>query len=106
MDNADDVLGKEKNINVVNELIGLEVIDESAILVGVVKDIVWDFKINRIEALVVEEKGGSFFSRIGGGEKLFIPYERIQAIGDKVLIGSYIDETGSEMDLESYRLNI
>lgn len=99
-----EVLGEEKNINVVDELIGLEVIDGTGKLIGSVKDIVWDFKMNRIEALVVEEKGGGLLSRIGSGEKQFIAYERIHAIGDKVLIDA--EELGSQLNLESYRVGI
>ena len=104
MELVDEVLGEEQNINVVDELIGLEVIDGTGKLLGVVKDIVWDFKGNSIEALAVEERGGGFLSRIGSGEKQLIAYERIHAIGDKVLIDA--EEIGSQLSKERYRLGI
>ena len=97
-------MGEKINLNVVDELIGLEVIDGTGKLLGTVKDVVWDFKMNRINALVVEEKGGGFLSRIGSGEKQFIAYERIHAIGNKVLVDA--EEIGSQLSLESYRLGI
>jgi sporulation protein YlmC with PRC-barrel domain len=34
--------------------------------VGYVKDVVWNFKNNEVEALLVEESGGNFLSRITG----------------------------------------
>lgn len=104
MENIDYGLGNEKKLNVVDELIGLEVINGSGNLLGVVKDIVWDFESNRVEAVVVEEKAQGLLSRIGSGEKQFISYERIHAIGDKVLVDAADMDT--ELNLDSYRLGI
>jgi sporulation protein YlmC with PRC-barrel domain len=104
MEFVDEVQREEKNLNVVDDLIGQEVIDGTGKLLGTVKDIVWDFNVNRIEALVIEERGEGFLSRIGSGEKQYIVYERVNAIGDKVLIDA--DESSSQLDLESYRLGI
>lgn len=104
MEDIDYGLEKEKKLNVVEKLIGLEVINGSGNLLGVVKDIVWDFESNRIEAVVVEEKAQGLLSRIGSGEKQFISYERIHAIGDKVLVDA--EDIGTEINLDSYRLRI
>lgn len=101
-----EVQGKGKVVNVADELLGKEVIDGTGKLVGKVKDIVWNFKNNEIESLMVEETGGSFLSRIRSGEKLSIPYERIHSIGDRILIDAEFDECGYNLNLDRYSLGI
>ena len=60
----ENIPGEVRIINVVEELQGKEVIDGSGKLVGIVKDILWDFKSNKIVTLMVEEQGSSFLSRL------------------------------------------
>lgn len=69
----EDVEGKVKTINVADGLLGKEVIDGTGKLVGNVKDVVWNFKSNEVESLVVEESGVSFLSRIRSGENRSFP---------------------------------
>jgi len=73
-------------LNIVDDLLKKEVIDDSGILMGVVKDVKWDFENNRMESLVVEKRGGGFSSIFGSGEKSSVLYENIHSIGDKVLV--------------------
>lgn len=72
-------------MNIAEDLFGKEVIDDSGMVLGVVKDVVWDFENNRVESLVVE-KGGGFSSIFGSGEKTLVPYENVHSIGDKILV--------------------
>jgi len=88
----EDIEGKGKTINVADGLLGKEVVDGTGKLVGNVKDVVWNFKSNEVESLVVEESGGSFLSRIRSGEKQVIPYERLHSVGDKILVDAEFDE--------------
>lgn len=70
-------------MNIAEDLLGKEVIDDSGNLMGVVKDVTWDYENNRVESLVIQ-KGG--FSLFGSSEKQFVLYENIHSIGDKVLV--------------------
>jgi len=66
------------------ELLGKNVIDGSGDQIGFVEDVVWDFKNNKVESLVLKEGGIS--AKIGLGDKKIVPYEMIETIGDNVLI--------------------
>lgn len=104
--NIENIQGEGRIINVVEELQGKEVIDGSGKLVGIVKDILWDFKSNKIVTLMVEEQGSSFLSRIRSGEKQFIPYERIHSIEDKLLVDAKFEENCYEFKMDRYSLEI
>ena len=67
-----------------DELLGKEVIDESGDQVGLVKEVDWDTKNNRVTSIIITEGGLS--AKIGLGEKKLVPYDNIEEIGDKVLI--------------------
>ncbi|HSP89187.1 MAG TPA: PRC-barrel domain-containing protein [Ignavibacteriaceae bacterium] len=67
-----------------DELIGKEVIDESGDVVGIVKDVEWDFKSKMVES--IELKEGGISAKIGLGEKKIVPISMVDQIGDKVLI--------------------
>lgn len=73
-------------MNIAEDLFGKEVIDDSGIVMGIVKDVVWDFENNRIESLVVEKGAGGFRSIFGSGERNLVLYENIHSIGDKILV--------------------
>ena len=76
-------------MNIAEDLLGKEVIDDSGNLMGVVKDVTWDYENNRVESLVIQ-KGG--FSLFGSSEKQFVLYENIHSIGDKVLVNINITQ--------------
>ena len=67
-----------------DELIGKDVIDESGDHIGIVNDVEWDFETNTVISIHLKEAGIS--AKIGLGDKKIVPYEKIEAIGDTVLI--------------------
>ncbi|MBZ2164610.1 PRC-barrel domain-containing protein [Methanobacterium spitsbergense] len=67
-----------------DELIGKDVIDESGDQIGIVNDVEWDFETNTVTSIYLKEAGIS--AKIGLGDKKIVPYEKIEAIGDSVLI--------------------
>ena len=67
-----------------DELIGKDVIDESGDQIGIVNDVEWDFETNTVTSIHLKEAGIS--AKIGLGDKKIVPYEKIEAIGDNVLI--------------------
>ncbi len=67
-----------------DELIGKDVIDESGDQIGIVNDVDWDFEANRVISIHLKEAGIS--AKIGLGDKKIVPYEKIETIGDTVLI--------------------
>ena len=67
-----------------NELIGKDVIDESGDLVGLVNDVNWDFETNTVKSIILKEAGIS--AKMGIGDKKIVPYDMIEAVGDKVMI--------------------
>jgi len=69
------------------ELIGKEVVDDSGNQLGVVKDVEWDWETNKIEYIILKEEGLS--AKLGLGTKEIMPYEQIDAIGEKILVKRY-----------------
>jgi sporulation protein YlmC with PRC-barrel domain len=81
-------------LNIAEDLFRKEVIDDSGMLLGVVKDVVWDFENNRVDSLVVEKGAGGFSSIFGSGEKTLVLYENIHSIGDKILVNIKFSAVG------------
>ena len=67
-----------------DDFIGKEVVDKSGDQVGVVKDVEWNPETKNVTTILLEEGGIS--SKIGLGDKKRVPVEKIESIGDKVLI--------------------
>jgi sporulation protein YlmC with PRC-barrel domain len=78
------LFGERKKMKISDELFGKAVIDESGDQVGIVNDVDWDFEANRVISIHLKEAGIS--AKIGLGDKKIVPYEKIEAIGDTVLI--------------------
>ncbi|MBP2046819.1 PRC-barrel domain-containing protein [Methanobacterium aggregans] len=74
-----------------DELIGKDVLDESGDQIGLVKDVDWDFETNTVKSIILKEAGIS--AKIGLGDNKIVPYEMIEAIGDKVLIKGRVFKT-------------
>ncbi len=66
-----------------DEIIGKEVVDINAIVIGKVKDVDVDFETQTFEAFIVG-KGG--ISLRASDSEIVIPYEKVKTIGDKVLL--------------------
>ena len=72
-------------MRIMEEIIGKEVIDNSALILGRVKDIEVNIETNEIEALILG-KGGIAESLGLSDSEVIISYDIIKEIGDKILI--------------------
>jgi sporulation protein YlmC with PRC-barrel domain len=82
-------------MRVAEEIIGKEVLDSNATIIGKVKDLEVNLGTKRIEAIVIGK--GSISASIGiSKEENVIPYDMIKQIGDKILLKENIDEPGLE----------
>jgi sporulation protein YlmC with PRC-barrel domain len=75
------------------EIIGKEVVDVHAILIGKVKDVQVDLETNTLEAFIVG-KGGILESLGISKNYIIVPDNMVIEIGDKILIKSEKQETG------------
>ena len=73
------------NLRIMEEVIGKELLDSSANIIGRVKDIEVNATTNKIEALVLS-KGGISESLGLSGNEILIPIDRVKEIGDKILL--------------------
>ncbi len=71
-------------MKIVDELKGKDVIDDSGDKIGEVKDVEWNPQTNRIESVILREGGVS--AKVGLGEKRIVDFDKIDTIGDKVLL--------------------
>jgi len=62
------------------EVIGKEVLDSSAIIIGKVKDVEINLETREIESFI-----------LGKGETI-VPYEMVKKIGDKILLKNGVEE--------------
>lgn len=74
------------------EIIGKEVVDVHAILIGKVKDLQVDLETNTLEAFIVG-KGGILESLGISKNYIIVPDNMVIEIGDKILIKSEKQET-------------
>jgi sporulation protein YlmC with PRC-barrel domain len=72
------------------DIIGKEVLDSSAMIIGKVKDIELNAETNEIEAFIIS-KGGISESLGLSGSEVVIPYDRIKQVGDKILLESNME---------------
>lgn len=86
-------------MRLLDDLIGKEIIDTEAKIVGKIKDIEIDASNNKIESIISIEK----IDKIIGHEtkESIIPFEMIQKIGDKVILK---DENSLDSLLYSYEI--
>ncbi|MBU4547720.1 MAG: PRC-barrel domain-containing protein, partial [Euryarchaeota archaeon] len=69
------------------EIVGKEVLDNSATIIGKVKDVEMDLETKTIEALILGKGGISEGLGISKGETI-VPYDMVKKIGDKILLKS------------------
>ncbi|MDO5852022.1 MAG: PRC-barrel domain-containing protein [Methanobacteriaceae archaeon] len=78
-------------MRIMNDIIGKEVLDNSASIIGKVKDVEIDTSANKLESLLV--KKGGFSESIGiSKNEVIVPFEMIDKVGDKILLKRTIDE--------------
>jgi sporulation protein YlmC with PRC-barrel domain len=92
-----------------SELLNKEVIDQQGNSLGKVKNIEWDNDSKEI--INIEVGSGGIKEALGMSEHVILSYEKIENIGDKVLLKKEIpeivestDKTGEVDDLDYYRL--
>ncbi len=73
------------------EVIGKEVLDSSAIIIGKVKDVEINIETREIESFILGKGGISEGLGISKGETI-VPYEMVKKIGDKILLKSGVEE--------------
>jgi sporulation protein YlmC with PRC-barrel domain len=73
------------------EVIGKEVVDASAIVIGKVKDVEVELETQTLEAIIIG-KGGILESLGISKDETVIPYDNVEKIGDKILLKSEIKE--------------
>jgi len=74
-------------MRVKEEIIGKEVVDVHAILIGKVKDVEIDFETKTLQAFIVGKGGISAGLGISKDE-IIVPEKMVIAIGDKILVQS------------------
>jgi sporulation protein YlmC with PRC-barrel domain len=75
------------NMRIKQEMIGKEVVDVNAMVIGNVKDVEANFEKNTLEAFIVG-KGGILESLGSTKNDLIIPLNMVMAIGDKIIVKS------------------
>ncbi len=77
-------------MRIVEEIVGKEVLDNSATIIGKVKDVEMDLETKTIEALVLGKGGISEGLGLSKGETI-VPYDMVKKIGDKILLKSGVE---------------
>lgn len=81
-------------MRVVEEIVGKEVLDSSAVIIGKVKDVEVNLETNEIQAFVVGKGGISEGLGLSKGETI-VPCDMVSKIGDKILLKSRDEGTTS-----------
>lgn len=87
-------------MRIVQEIVGKEVLDSSAVVIGKVRDVEVNFMTNEIEAFIVGKGGISEGLGLSKGETI-VPYDMVSKIGDKILLKSREEGTSYEFWLIS-----
>ena len=82
-------------MKIVQEIVGKEVLDSSAVVIGRVKDLEVNFITNEIESFIVGKGGISEGLGLSKGETI-VPYDMVSKIGDKILLKSRDEGTSNE----------
>ena len=78
-------------MRLLNDLIGKEVLDHTALVIGKVKDVEIDTSSNKNESIIISKGGTGESIGISKAESL-VPFEMINRIGDKVILKKAINE--------------
>ena len=72
-------------MRIIEDIIGKEVINAEAIVIGKIDDIEVDFEEQSLEAIIIK-KGGFAKKIAASNSEDVIPFDMIKALGDKVII--------------------
>ncbi len=78
------------NLRIREEIIGKEVLNGQAEVLGRVKDVEANEETNEIESLILS-KGGISESLGLSSNEVIVPIEQVKQIGDKILLGDKIE---------------
>ena len=76
-------------MRLLDDIIGKEILDSSANILGKVKDIEIDTASNRIDSIIITKSSkGGLTNKIGSSKpsEEIIPFERKKKIGDKIIL--------------------
>ncbi len=82
-------------MRIIDEIIGKEVLDSSAIVIGKVRDVDIDIETKTLISFVLGKGGISEGLGLSKGETI-VPYEMISKIGDKILLKSLKEDTNEK----------
>ncbi|MEA4957624.1 hypothetical protein SDC9_21270 [bioreactor metagenome] len=77
-------------MKVVEDIIGKEVVNTDAVLIGKVSDVEYNDETKELESLILKKGGISETLNISKSENV-IPYDMISKIGDKILLKDAFD---------------
>ena len=77
-------------MKIIGDIIGKEVVNTNAVLIGKVADVEFDEDTREIESLILKKGGISETLNISKSEDV-IPYDMISKIGDKILLKDAFD---------------
>lgn len=75
------------NMKIKDEMIGKEVVDVNAMVIGKVRDVEANFETKTLEAFIVG-KGGILEGLGSSKNDIIIPLQMVMAIGDKIIVKS------------------
>jgi sporulation protein YlmC with PRC-barrel domain len=84
-------------MRIIEEIIGKEVLDSSAIVIGKVKDVDVDFETKSLDSFILGKGGISEGLGLSKGETI-VPYSMVKKIRDKILLNELINENVVEED--------
>ncbi len=76
------------DMRIKEEMIGKEVVDINAMIIGKVTDVEANFESKTLEAFIVGGNGGILDSLRSSKNDLIIPLNMVVAIGDKIIVKS------------------
>ena len=84
-------------MRIIEEIVGKEVLDSSAIVIGKVKDVDVDFETKSLDSFILGKGGISEGLGLSKGETI-VPYDMVNKIGDKILLKELMNENVVEED--------
>jgi sporulation protein YlmC with PRC-barrel domain len=92
-----DINSIGETMRIIEEIIGKEVLDSSAIVIGKVKDVDVDFETKSLDSFILGKGGISEGLGLSKGETI-VPYDMVKRIGDKILLKELMSENVVEKD--------
>jgi sporulation protein YlmC with PRC-barrel domain len=86
-----------ETMRIIEEIVGKEVLDSSAIVIGKVKDVDVDFETKSLDSFILGKGGISEGLGLSKGETI-VPYDMVKKIGDKILLKELMNEDIIEED--------